>query len=126
MIAGYIQTDPEFGNKPKNFRQIFSLATDTRADLLVLPELFATGYPFTSPEETAQLAEPVNGPTARFMWSLQAHRAVVVGGFIEQEEDRMYIHLWCDGETIWVSYRKIHLFNRESSGSLEEIKPQRF
>jgi len=115
MIAGYIQTDPEFGNKPKNFRQIFSLATDTRADLLVLPELFATGYTFTSPEEMAQLAEPVNGPTVRFMMELsKLTGAVVVGGFIEQEEDRMYnSSLVVTGETILGSYRKIHLFNRE-------------
>jgi predicted amidohydrolase len=124
MIAGYIQTDPVFGDKQHNFKQVFSLAGNIRADLLVLPELFATGYTFTSMEETAALAEPAEGPTAKFMKQLSSLTgAIVVGGFIEEENGSLYnSSLVVSSDRILGTYRKIHLFNREklwfSSGNL--------
>ena len=43
MKIGYVQSAPIFGNKRKNFEQIDELITKEKADLIVLPELFATG-----------------------------------------------------------------------------------
>ena len=50
MKIGYIQTNPIFGNKDHNFKEIERLTINLKADLIVLPELFATGYTFISKE----------------------------------------------------------------------------
>ncbi|MFO7616705.1 MAG: nitrilase-related carbon-nitrogen hydrolase [Bacteroidales bacterium] len=115
MIAGFIQNDPVFGDKQHNFKQVFALAGNIRADLLVLPELFATGYTFTSVDEAASLAEPVDGPTAQFLSELSSLTgAAVVAGFIEQDGKALYnSSLIVSGNQTLGTYRKIHLFNRE-------------
>ena len=48
MKVGYIQNSPIFGDKQKNLGSIDDLLVGVKADLIVLPELFATGYTFTS------------------------------------------------------------------------------
>ena len=55
--VGYIQNSPLFEDKEKNFDQVRKLVGNVKADLLVLPELFATGYTFTSKEEVKNLAD---------------------------------------------------------------------
>jgi predicted amidohydrolase len=57
MKIGYLQNDPIFGEKKKNFEDVRQLIKSIKTDLLVLPELFATGYTFTSAEEAKNLAE---------------------------------------------------------------------
>jgi predicted amidohydrolase len=115
MITGYIQNSPRFGEKSENFTQIINLGKGIKADLLVLPELFATGYAFTSRAEAFALAETADGETAGLMKQLSAGTgAVIVGGFIEREGDQIYnsaIMIY-QGQVIG-TYRKIHLFNRE-------------
>ena len=56
MKIGYVQTSPAFGDKQKNFEEVRRLARGVKADLLVLPELFGSGYAFTSREEAEALA----------------------------------------------------------------------
>ena len=123
MIAGYLQIAPHFGLKEHNFDVIRSLAHDVRADLLVLPELFATGYTFTSPDEVKTLSEPVNGPTARFLMELSALTgAVMVGGLVETENGKYYNScLVTDHENIGRSTFSI----RKNSGSRRETGFQR-
>ncbi len=115
MIIGYIQNSPRFGEKQENFAQISDLAKGLKADLLVLPELFATGYAFNSKEEALHLAEPTNGITVGFLKKLSAKTgAVVVGGLIEQEGDRIYNSaMMVFEDSVIGTYRKIHLFNKE-------------
>lgn len=115
MITGYIQFAPVFGEKEKNFNTVAALTRDIKADLLVLPELFATGYTFTSLEEVKSFSEPENGPTARFLMELSALTGVVmVGGFVEAYDGKYYNScLVTDHERILGTYRKIHLFNKE-------------
>ena len=48
MKVGYVQIHPLFGAKDANFEQVNKLLHGIKADLLVLPELFATGYAFVS------------------------------------------------------------------------------
>ncbi|WP_243349392.1 nitrilase-related carbon-nitrogen hydrolase [Parabacteroides sp. FAFU027] len=115
MKIGYIQTAPGFGEKEQNFGQIRSLTEGVKADLLVLPELFATGYTFTSKEEAEALSETTDGETARFLKELSVKTsATIVGGFIERESDRIYnaLLIVSEGKVI-DTYRKIHLFNKE-------------
>lgn len=115
MKVGYIQNAPRFGGKKANFEEVAGLAKGMKADLLVLPELFATGYTFTSKEETLGLAETGDGPTAAFLKHLSAETgAVLVGGFVEQEEDLIYNSaMMVYGDNVIGIYRKIHLFNKE-------------
>jgi predicted amidohydrolase len=115
MIIGYIQNSPRFGEKEANFQEIASLATGLKADLLVLPELFATGYTFTSKEEAGELAETLEGLTTGFLKRLSADTgAVVVAGLIERANDQIYNSaVMVFGDEVISTYRKIHLFNRE-------------
>jgi Predicted amidohydrolase len=115
MRVGYIQTAPIFGEKERNFEQIRRLAKGLKADLLVLPELFATGYTFTSGEEAEALAETTEGETACFLKELSVKTsATIVGGFIERENDKIYNALMIvSGDKVIDTYRKIHLFNKE-------------
>ena len=115
MKIGYVQTDPLFGEKEHNFQQIEKLLTGKKADLIVLPELFATGYTFTSKEEAVNLAEEKDGTTSKFLKKIASlTNAVIVGGFIEKDKNMIYnsAMLVSKSEVIGV-YRKIHLYYKE-------------
>ena len=112
---GFVQNSPAFGMKRENFRQVEELLAGLRADLLVLPELFATGYTFASRQEVEDLAEQGEGETAEFLVRLaEKINGIVVGGFVEDGEGRYYNSaLMVSREGVIDVYRKIHLFNRE-------------
>jgi predicted amidohydrolase len=62
-VAVY-QNDPAFGAVEANLAAARSALSGVRADLIVLPELFASGYQFASADEVSALAEPApGGPT---------------------------------------------------------------
>ncbi|TFF96094.1 MAG: acyltransferase [Promethearchaeota archaeon] len=115
MKVGYIQTSPVFGNKEENFSQIEGLTKGIKADLIVLPELFATGYNFQSKKEANDLAEDTNGDTAEFLKNLSIKTgAIVVGGFAEKDGD----HLFNSALVVYQNYfkgryRKVHLYYKE-------------
>ncbi|UYP48426.1 Nitrilase [Candidatus Lokiarchaeum ossiferum] len=112
---GYVQNSPQFGDKKTNFSQLQDLLKNISADLIVLPELFATGYTFTSRNEVEMLAESDQGETAIFMKHLSLQTgAVIVGGFIENSEENYYNSaMIVDGSGVRGIYRKVHLFNKE-------------
>jgi predicted amidohydrolase len=115
MKVAYIQTSPIFGEKEKNFKQVSKLASKIKADLLVLPELFATGYTFISKEEAESLSEGFDGQTARFLKILSKKTsATIVGGFIEKDNDKLFnsAMIVSDSELLGV-YRKLHLYYKE-------------
>lgn len=115
MKVGYVQNSPVFGKKKENFNEISKLLKGVKADLLVLPELFATGYAFTSRNEVAELAETKEGETAQFLKDISAKTgAVIIGGFIERDGKNNYNSaiMVCEDKTINI-YRKIHLFGKE-------------
>ncbi len=115
MKIGYIQNSPLFGEKEKNFNQVRKLIGDTKADLLVLPELFATGYTFTSKEEVKNFAETSDEETANFLKEISTKTgAVVVAGFIEKDGGKNYnSSIMVYKDKVIDTYRKIHLFNKE-------------
>lgn len=81
----------------------------------MLPELFATGYTFTSKKEARDLAETTHGQTADFLKELSTlTTATIVGGFVEIEKDKVYNSLMIvSGNQVIDTYRKIHLYNKE-------------
>lgn len=115
MKIGFVQNSPIFGKKKENFEQVRSLLNGIKADLLVLPELFATGYAFTSKEEAADLAESADGETAGFLKEVSDQTgAVVVAGFAERNGSKTFDSaMTVDGDRVIGVYRKIHLFNKE-------------
>jgi len=115
MKIGYVQSSPIFGNKSKNFEQIEELLTKKKSDLIVLPELFATGYTFISKKEVNDLAEGKNGETANFLKDLSKKAgAIIVGGFIEKAGDEIYNStLMILNKNIIGIYRKLHLYYKE-------------
>ncbi len=115
MKVGYIQTSPIFGEIAQNFKQVEKLLGKTKADLIVLPELFATGYTFISKEEAESMAENTEGETANFLMGLaEKTGAVVVGGFIEKDGNQIFNSsmIVSDAEVLG-TYRKLHLYYKE-------------
>ncbi|MCP4750543.1 MAG: acyltransferase [Proteobacteria bacterium] len=115
MKIGYVQNAPIFGKKEENFEEVDRLLGNVTADLIVLPELFATGYTFVSRKEAESLAEGPDGPTARFLATVSKRtKAVIVAGFVEKDHGRIYNSALVVSDSGAIdSYRKIHLFNRE-------------
>ena len=125
MKVGYIQTSPVFGEKRRNFQQVLELTSTITADLLVLPELFATGYAFISKDEVAALAEEGEMETVRFLKQISFQTgAVIVAGFIEKGKDNFYnaAMMVRDDRLIGI-YRKIHLFYEEKRWFTPGDKP---
>jgi predicted amidohydrolase len=112
-----IQTDPAFGEVARNLEDALALAAGVRAELVVLPELFATGYQFTSKAEARALAEPApGGPTVAALEALaRASGATVVAGLAEAAEGEVFnaaAIVYPSG--FLTTYRKIHLFGEEN------------
>lgn len=112
---GYIQTSSIFGEKEKNFSEVDKLTDNLDLDILVLPELFATGYTFVSKKEAKDMAEDLDGKTSEFLQEIaEKTNSIVIGGFIERENDKIYnSSLMVSRNKIYGCYRKIHLFNKE-------------
>ncbi len=115
MKVGYIQTSPILKDKQRNFEDIEKLIQNLKIDLIVLPELFATGYNFISKEEAVEMAEDNDGETAQFLIKI-AHLtgAIIVGGFIEKDGDKIYNSaMIVSNKGVIDTYRKIHLYFKE-------------
>ena len=115
MKVGYLQTNPIFGEKEQNFNEIEKLISNLKADLIVLPELFATGYTFISKEEAVSLAENINGKTSQFLLKIAKNTgAVIIGGFVEKEGNKIYNSaMMVSNKGVIGTYRKIHLYYKE-------------
>jgi len=116
MKIGFVQFNPAFGEVDKNLSSVASLIGSVEADLLVLPELFNTGYLFTSRKEVQDLAEEVpGGRTTEALSRLAENTGVhIVAGVAERDGDRIYnaAVLVAPGGHV-ATYRKIHLFFEE-------------
>ena len=115
MKVGYLQTNPIFGEKEQNFNEIEKLVANLKADLIVLPELLATGYTFISKEEAVSLAENINGITSQFLLKIAKNTgAVIIGGFVEKEGNKIYNSaMIVSNKGVIGTYRKIHLYYKE-------------
>ncbi|MCK5821901.1 MAG: amidohydrolase [Bacteroidales bacterium] len=105
-----LQTDLEWENKIANLEMFehMILALNTPADIIVLPEMFTTGFSMNP----AQLAENMDGSSIK--WMLKQSRntnSLIVGSLIIQEGSDYYnrfIAMSPDG--IIAQYDKRHLF----------------
>ena len=117
MRVGFVQSEPSFGAVADNIARMRELLDGQRADLWVLPELFATGYQFTSYEEAEAVAEPLSrSATVDSLVDMAKEGDMfVVAGLPERgEHDRLYNAAVLVGERgVLASYRKVHLFFEE-------------
>ncbi|MGB3479577.1 MAG: nitrilase-related carbon-nitrogen hydrolase [bacterium] len=115
MKVGFLQFNPVFGDKNKNLAAVEKLLEGIDADLIVLPELFNTGYTFLNKAELTDLSEPATGPLYDFMLKLaRKYKCAFAYGFAEKDNDLLYdsMALVSPDGLIGV-YRKIHLFFEE-------------
>src|SRR3970040_1531217 len=75
MKTGYFQFNPTFGEVKRNLDTVSERLAGAECDLLVLPELFTSGYQFVSTDEARALAEEVpGGPTTSRLMQIAADR----------------------------------------------------
>ena len=116
MKAGFLQFAPQFGSINANINKALAMIDTVDAELLVLPELFNTGYHFTSLEETRDLAEEIPaGKTTKALLTLAQKKKIhIVGGIAEIADGNLYNSAVLVSPYGYVAtYRKVHLFNEE-------------
>jgi predicted amidohydrolase len=116
MRVGVYQNHPEFGETQANVAKAVLDLSSVEAQLVVLPELFNTGYQFVSMQEMDSLAEDIpSGDTCRAMISLARDRDMfLVFGLAEKDENRFYNSAVLVGPDGFIGkYRKTHLFFEE-------------
>ena len=118
MKVGFVQNCPEFGNIQVNLDRIAKMLAGREADLLVLPELFSTGYRFKNMDEAHHYAETIpDGPTTNFLIS-QAKKinTYIFAGLVEVDKEYVYNSSVIVGPDGFIGrYRKIHLFDTEKA-----------
>jgi 5-aminopentanamidase len=115
MRLAVIQMNPVFGRNEVNIHTATERMRESPADMYVLPELFNTGYNFTSPDEVDRVAEKADGATFRAMVGFaQRSSCYIAYGFAERS-DRIYNSAALVGPRGLLGiYRKVHLFDREN------------
>lgn len=110
-----LQYTPRFAATQSNLDHVERMIEGLACDLLVLPELFASGYWFESREQLEELAEPLDGGTlTRVRGWARALDAAIVAGWPERAGASLYNSalLAAPGADL-VHYRKLHLFSEE-------------
>lgn len=114
--VAYVQGRPAFGKTEANLEKGLALAATAQADLVVLPELWSTGYVFSSHAEVASLAEDARtGATARALaWAAKREKRHYIAGFAEVSRGKYFNSSLLVGPGgVKAVYRKLHLFERE-------------
>ena len=116
--AAYLQFAPEYLDVDGNLQTVESLLRGVDADLIVLPELFTSGYFFHSKEHLGRVAEPI--PEGKSIDALRswagALDATLVAGLAERDGPHFYnsaVVVRPEGEV--ETYRKVHLFYEETT-----------
>jgi len=119
VIVGYAQIKPVFGRKEKNLKRaltILEASSDLGIDLIVLPELFNTGYAFRDRRELEKLSEAIpDGLTSRTLMTFAEERdTYICAGISERHRNNYYNSAILVGPSGPRGlYRKSHLFAEE-------------
>jgi len=118
MRVGFIQNNPIFGEIESNLSKVESLFPYDNADLMVLPELFNTGYHFLNREEAHALSEPIpDGPTTQTLTRIcENNKTSIIAGIAERDGNQVYNSAVIVGPSGYLGkYRKTHLFDTEKN-----------
>lgn len=116
MKIGIYQNYPAFGQVKENVQQAIKDLSDVDADLVILPELFNTGYQFISKKEAVQLSEEIPvGKTCKALMELaRSKNFFLVFGLAENNSGKLFNSAALVGPQGFIgSYRKTHLFAEE-------------
>lgn len=116
MNIGFYQFNPLFGKVKENVEKVYKKIKNCKADLIVLPELFNTGYLFLSKDEVASLSEKIpEGYTTQKLIALARRKKIyLVAGIAEREKNKFYNSAILVGPGGHIAtYRKAHLFHEE-------------
>ena len=92
MRAGFIQFSPQFGKVDTNIDKALAMLEKADAELIVLPELFNTGYLFVSRDEALAMAEEIPaGKTIKALSSIARKKKIhIVAGIAESAGENLY------------------------------------
>lgn len=116
MKIAFAQFAPEYLQPEANRQTASALIEGHDVDLIVLPELFTSGYFFRSASDVDETAETIPGPTTERMidWATTLDCAIVAGLAEKASSGRFYNSAAVvDPTGLRGSYRKVHLFNEE-------------
>lgn len=116
MKVGYFQFNPVFGDVKSNINYVVEKLAQVQADLVVLPELFNTGYQFLSREEAFEFAEqiPQGFTTQALVDACKDSELYIAAGLVEKANDQVFNSAVLVGSKGFMgSYRKTHLFAEE-------------
>jgi predicted amidohydrolase len=119
MRIGYVQFRPTFGKKERNLKRALKLlevAAKLGADLMVLPELFNTGYVFKDEVEIRKMAEKIpDGATSKALADFARENDMhICAGICEATRKGFYNSAILVGPSGHCgTYRKSHLFGEE-------------
>ncbi len=108
MKVALVQLDTRPNDIEANLRSIEHLTADVECDLVVLPEMFATGYNI----EAEAVAEPSDGATLEWMKGFARERGCAVTGTIATKERGDFFNpfYFCLPDGSHFHYDKRHLF----------------
>jgi predicted amidohydrolase len=118
MKVGFIQFCPQLGRKERNVKEVLRMMEGVSAELIVLPELFDTGYLFASRDELVELAEEIpEGQTTQTLLKTAEDRGIhVVAGIAERSGDKIFnTAILVHPDRRVGTYRKAHLFMDEKT-----------
>ena len=118
MKISVIQPDIAWEDKSRNFLNLTALLSPlkNKTDLVILPEMFNTGFSM----KPAELSEPPNGETFRWMKSIAEKGNFGVCGSYIVKEDMNFFNRWVfiSPGNMTVHYDKRHLFSMGGENSL--------
>ena len=116
MKTGYFQFNPRFGEIKANLSYVVEKLSVINADLLVLPELFNTGYQFISQDEVSRFAEEIpNGITTQTLEKLCRDKDFYIAAGLAEKAGNSFFNsaVLIGPEGFYGVYRKTHLFAQE-------------
>lgn len=117
MRLTIIQNLPIIGETANNIDAVELMLEGVDTDMILLPELFASGYYFHSSRQVQSLAEPVPGGTTtdRLIAMAKRANAIICAGLPERDGNKLFNSAVLVGPEGFIAvYRKIHLFFEES------------
>jgi predicted amidohydrolase len=118
MKVGFIQMNIELLDIKKNVDNAIKLMEKNEASLIVLPELFNTGYNFKNKKEVLDVSEKIpDGYTTKTLKDFtEDNDKTIVFGLSEKTETGLYNSLAVVSKGEYLGkYRKIHLFFDEKN-----------
>jgi beta-ureidopropionase len=114
MKVGFFQMDIDLLGVEANVNKALKVLENVQADLMVLPELFNSGYAFETKKEVEKTAEFIPGYTTEKLTETAADKNMtIVAGICEKKGDKFFNSAVYITEKRTEVYRKVHLFRDE-------------